>query len=67
MTFMRDRAAILTREITGFESLMWGTDFPHLISTFPHSVEVLDEHFHDQPEDVKNTIVRENVRALYKF
>ncbi len=67
MTFMRDRAAILGREIVGTESLMWGNDYPHTVSTFPHSKEVLDQHFHDQPQDVRDAIVRDNVRSLYRF
>jgi predicted TIM-barrel fold metal-dependent hydrolase len=67
MTFMRDRAAVLAREIIGVESMMWGNDFPHSTATWPNSKEVLDEHFHDQPVEVRNAIVRDNVRALYKF
>jgi predicted TIM-barrel fold metal-dependent hydrolase len=67
LTFMRDRAAILAREIIGTHTMMWGNDFPHSTATWPHSKEVLDEHFHDQPAEVRNAIVRDNVRALYKF
>jgi predicted TIM-barrel fold metal-dependent hydrolase len=67
MTFMRDRAAILAREIIGTHTMMWGNDFPHSTATWPHSKEVLDEHFHDQPVEVRNAIVRDNVRALYRF
>lgn len=67
MTFMRDRTAILAREVIGVETMMWGNDFPHSTATWPHSKEVLDEHFHDQPAEVRDAIVRDNVRALYKF
>jgi predicted TIM-barrel fold metal-dependent hydrolase len=66
-TFMRDRAAILAREIIGVHTMMWGNDFPHFTSTWPHSKEALDTMFHDQPQDVRDAIVRDNVRALYKF
>jgi predicted TIM-barrel fold metal-dependent hydrolase len=67
MTFMRDRAAVLAREIIGVHTMMWGNDYPHSTATFPHSKEVLDEHFHDQPDEVRRAIVCDNVRALYKF
>lgn len=67
MTFMRDRAAVLTREIVGLQSLMWGNDFPHETSTWPNSKEALDQQFHDQPTEVRNAVVCDNVRALYRL
>ena len=67
MTFMRDRAAILGREIIGVETMMWGNDFPHETSTWPNSKAAFDEMFHDQSQDVRDAIVCDNVRALYKF
>jgi predicted TIM-barrel fold metal-dependent hydrolase len=66
-TFMRDRAAILTTDIAGANTMMWGNDFPHSTSTFPRSKEVLDELFGDQPQELRDAIVCNNVRALYKF
>ena len=65
MTFMRDRAAILGREIIGTETIMWGSDYPHTVSTFPNSKVVHDQHFHDQPDEVRDAIVCGNVRSLY--
>ena len=67
MTFMRDRAAIKTHEIVGTDSLMWGNDFPHQTSTWPHSKEALDVMFEGQPDDVRRAIVCDNVRKLYKI
>jgi predicted TIM-barrel fold metal-dependent hydrolase len=65
LTFMRDRTAILAHEVIGLNALLWGNDFPHHVSTWPHSKELLDEHFHDQPVAVRDRVVRENVRDLY--
>ena len=65
MTFMRDRAAVATHHIVGTSSLMWGTDFPHQTSTWPHSKEALDEIFDGQPDAVRRAIVCSNVRELY--
>lgn len=67
VTFMRDRTGVLAREIIGTQVMMWGNDFPHHVSTWPHSQKVLDEHFHDQPTDVRRAIVRDNVAKLYDF
>ena len=65
MTFMRDRAAILTSSIIGAGSLMWGNDFPHQTSTWPHSKEELDTMFEGQPDALRQAVVCDNVRELY--
>jgi uncharacterized protein len=64
-TFMRDRTAVLAREIIGLETLMWGNDFPHHVSTWPDSRRALDEQFAGQPDDVRRAVVCGNVRELY--
>jgi predicted TIM-barrel fold metal-dependent hydrolase len=65
MTFMRDHAAILAREIIGSETMMWGNDFPHQTSTWPYSAKVFDEMFDGVPDDVRKAITCDNVRQLY--
>jgi predicted TIM-barrel fold metal-dependent hydrolase len=67
VTFMRDQTGILAADIIGPETMMWGNDFPHHVSTWPHSTEVLAEHFDGRPARLRERIVRENVRALYKI
>ncbi len=44
---------------------MWGSDYPHVDSTWPCSLDVLDEIFVDVPDDERAKITRENVKALY--
>ena len=36
---------------------MWGNDFPHHVSTWPESKKLIDEHFADQPDDVRAAVV----------
>jgi predicted TIM-barrel fold metal-dependent hydrolase len=67
MTFMRDHTAVLARDIIGLDSLLWGNDFPHHVSTWPNSQAVLAEHFDDQPAEVRDAIVRKNATELYGF
>jgi predicted TIM-barrel fold metal-dependent hydrolase len=67
ITFMRDRAAVLTKEITGEGVLMWGNDFPHHVSTWPHSHDVLDECFRDEPAETRDRMVGDNAAELYGF
>jgi uncharacterized protein len=67
LTFMRDHTAVLARDVIGVETLMWGNDFPHHVSTWPRSKEVLAEHFDAEPDEVRRQVVCDNVRQLYQF
>jgi len=64
-TFEDDRAAVLVRELVGVANLMWGSDYPHLDSTFPCSRQVLDEIMRDVPGPERYAITRGNVARLY--
>ena len=64
-TIEDDRPALLTREILGVETLMWGSDYPHVDSTWPFSIEVIEEVFADIPLDETQKITHDNVKALY--
>lgn len=67
LTFMRDRTAVLAREVIGLETLLWGNDFPHHVSTWPHSQKVLDEQLAGVPADERYAIVCGNAKKLYGF
>ena len=64
-TIEDDRPAILTRELIGVDNLMWGSDYPHVDSTWPCSLSVLDEVFADVPSEDRDKITRTNVERLY--
>ena len=66
-TIEDDRPAILTRELIGIDNLMWGSDYPHVDSTWPCSLDVLDEIFADVPDEDRAKITHENVKALYRL
>src|SRR4051794_20064166 len=67
LTFMRDLTAVAARKVIGIETLMWGSDFPHHVSTWPNSQKVLSEHFDDIPKGERDRIVRDNCAELYGF
>jgi predicted TIM-barrel fold metal-dependent hydrolase len=67
VTFMEDRTGILAREVIGTEVMMWGSDFPHHVSTWPDSQSVLDEQFAGQVLEDRTRITATNVRELYDF
>ena len=55
------------RDVTGVDSLLWGSAYPHDEGTFPHSREVIDRTFQKLPEEEKRKIVGENAARLYGF
>jgi predicted TIM-barrel fold metal-dependent hydrolase len=44
-TFQRDPVGVANRGTTGVDCLMWGGDYPHPETTYPHSQRVLRELF----------------------
>jgi predicted TIM-barrel fold metal-dependent hydrolase len=67
LTFMRDLVAIRTEDFVGLETLMFQTDFPHGVSTYPHSRKMLDEMFDGVEPAVRDRIVYQNAADLYGF
>ncbi len=55
------------RQVTGIDSLMWGSDDPHGQGAFSHSREAIDRYFTGIPEDETQKIVGENAARLYRF
>ncbi len=66
-TFEDDRPGMLTRDSIGVETMMWGNDFPHHDSVWPHSQEVLEMVFEGMPDDVRQTTTVDNVARLYSL
>jgi predicted TIM-barrel fold metal-dependent hydrolase len=60
-----DRAAILAREITGTQVLMWGSDYPHNDSSWPDSAKVLDSVLAGVDAAERRGIVHDNAARLY--
>ncbi len=55
-SFQHDESAIATVTGMGYNNVLWGSDYPHLEGTFPHTQEVLHELFDDVPADVRHRI-----------
>jgi predicted TIM-barrel fold metal-dependent hydrolase len=64
-TFMRDRTAILSREIIGPRNIMWGSDYPHFDGAWPNSQAVLAAQFAGIPEEDQRRIGRTNAIEFY--
>jgi predicted TIM-barrel fold metal-dependent hydrolase len=64
-TFQDDRPGVMTYELSGEDSLMWASDFPHRASTWPRSRAVIEQNFAGVPAAVTRKITYENVHRLY--
>jgi predicted TIM-barrel fold metal-dependent hydrolase len=64
-TFMRDRTAILNRQLIGRENIMWGSDFPHFDGAWPDSAGDLASQFEGVPLEDQLRIGRTNAIKFY--
>ncbi len=67
LSFQADGLGIRERAKIGVDGLMWGSDYPHLESTFPRSRQFLNDILEGVPEDDKEKIVGGNADRLYHF
>ena len=65
--FQEDDAGVRLRDIIGVDNLLWGNDYPHSESTFPRSLEILDQILAGVPEDERAKIVGQNAARIYEF
>jgi predicted TIM-barrel fold metal-dependent hydrolase len=49
--FADDRVAVLSRHITGVDTIYWGSDYPHAEGTFLGSQQVIEEQFEGVPDE----------------
>ncbi|MDH5290493.1 MAG: amidohydrolase, partial [Acidimicrobiia bacterium] len=66
-TFEDDEAGMATRHMIGIENLLWGNDYPHHDSIWPHSMESLAACFADVPVDEQEKMVWSNTIDLYNI
>jgi predicted TIM-barrel fold metal-dependent hydrolase len=66
-TFQDDVPGVRTRDLIGVDRLMWGSDYPHFDSTFPHSREQIAKNFDGVPEEEKRLILGENMVRVYNL
>ena len=64
-SFQEDGLGIKLRDIIGVDNLMWGSDYPHIESTFPRSRQILEEILADCTDDEKAKITGGNAAKIY--
>jgi predicted TIM-barrel fold metal-dependent hydrolase len=63
--FQHDPTGVQQRQIMGVENLIWGSDFPHQESEYPHSLGVIERNFAGVPEDEKQLMVCGNAMRFF--
>jgi len=66
-TFQDDPSAVANLERTGVSPLLWGSDYPHEESTYPHSRETVARLFGKLDADDAAQIVGETCAKLFHF
>ena len=64
--FQEDDLGISLRDMIGVDCLQWGSDYPHMESTFPRSQQILEEILVDCTEEEKVKIAGGNAARVYK-
>jgi len=64
---VRDPVALKLRELLPAERLMWGSDFPHSVTSYPRSRQWLDVIFADTPDPLRRRILVENPCRFFKL
>ncbi len=65
--FQEDELGIRLRDIIGVDSLQWGSDYPHMESTFPRSQQVLETILSGCTEEEKAKIAGGNAARVYRL
>ena len=66
-SFLRPSEATIARDIVGVDRVMWGSDYPHIEGSYPHTHEHLRLTFAELSQDEATTILTENAARVYNF
>ena len=65
--FQEDGLGIRLRDVIGVDNILWGSDYPHIESTFPRSQEILWEILAECSEEEKAKIAGGNTARIYRL
>jgi predicted TIM-barrel fold metal-dependent hydrolase len=63
--FQEDALGIQQRGLIGVDQLLWGSDYPHVESTFPRSRQIIEEILAECTEEEKAKIAGGNAARIY--
>ena len=65
--FWDDPVGIELRHKVGVDRILWSNDFPHVVTRWPNSMQLIDEQLREVPVDDKRKILAENAIKFFKI
>ena len=65
--FQEDPLGMRLRDVIGVDNILWGSDYPHVESTWPRSRAILDELLADCSEEEKAKIAGGNAARVFRI
>jgi predicted TIM-barrel fold metal-dependent hydrolase len=66
-TFQKDVHGVRAMAEIAPDNVMWGSDYPHRDGTWPFSQKAIEEQFRGIDDAIKQKMLWDNVRALYRI
>jgi predicted TIM-barrel fold metal-dependent hydrolase len=60
-----DPIGIQLRHMVGIDKIMWSTDFPHIVTRWPKSLELVEEQFAGVPENERRAMLAGNAVKFF--
>jgi uncharacterized protein len=55
------------RDVIGVENILWSTDFPHPVTSWPNSKQIIEEQFKGIPNDERTLILSGNAARVWNL
>jgi predicted TIM-barrel fold metal-dependent hydrolase len=68
LTFVDEELGLhRVRDLLGVENILWSTDFPHPVTSWPHSRKIVEQQFRSIPADERELIVSGNATRVWNL
>jgi predicted TIM-barrel fold metal-dependent hydrolase len=68
LTYIEEPDAIqFLRQRIGVENILWSTDYPHPVSSWPNSRAIVEEQFRGVPDAERELIVAGNAARVWNL
>jgi predicted TIM-barrel fold metal-dependent hydrolase len=66
-SFIHDPVGVALRHFSGGKNIMWSSDYPHSETTFPHSLDVIEQNFAGVPEAERDWIISGCAKQFFRI
>ena len=65
--FFEDRVGVRLRHEVGVDRMMWSTDFPHVVTRWPKSLQALESQMAGVPQEERWNMVAGNAIKFFRL